>query len=86
MNNTEPKTWVPITEPLAAVQNLINAALLGQSKGAYTFEEASLVWESIKYLVNLQVKLREEDKDMNDSLIEELSTTELEEENSEAIS
>jgi hypothetical protein len=86
MNNTEPKTWVPITEPLAAVQNLINAALLGQSKGAYTFEEASLVWESIKYLVNLQVKLREEDKDMNDSLIEELSKTELEEENSEAIS
>jgi len=86
MNNTEPKTWVPITEPLAAVQNLINAALLGQSKGAYTFEEASLVWESIKYLVNLQVKLREEDKDMNDSLNEELSKTELEEENSEAIS
>jgi hypothetical protein len=36
--------------------------------------------------VNLQVKLREEDKDMNDSLIEELSKTELEEENSEAIS
>lgn len=76
MNNNEPKTWTPITEPLAALQNLINASLLGQSKGAYTFEEASIVWESIKYLVNLQVKLREEDKDMNDLLIQELSKKE----------
>lgn len=76
MNNNEPKTLAPITEPLAALQNLINASLLGQSKGAYTFEEASIVWESIKYLVNLQVKLREEDKDMNDLLIQELSKKE----------
>lgn len=76
MNNNEPKTWAHITEPLAALQNLINASLLGQSKGAYTFEEASIVWESIKYLVNLQVKLREEDKDMNDLLIQELSKKE----------
>jgi hypothetical protein len=84
MSNPEQKTWSPITEPLAAVQNLINAALLGQSKGAYNFEEASIVWESIKYLVNLQVTLRDSNKDMNDVLIEDLSKKE--DEKSEEIS
>ena len=84
MSNPEQKTWSPISEPLAAVQNLINAALLGQSKGAYNFEEASIVWESIKYLVNLQVTLRDSNKDMNDVLIEDLSKKE--DEKSEEIS
>ena len=51
MNNNEPKTWTPITEPLAALQNLINASLLGQSKGAYTLEEAVVVQSAINWIV-----------------------------------
>lgn len=31
-----------------ALQNLINGVEKGQSSGIYTFEEASLLWESIK--------------------------------------
>jgi hypothetical protein len=73
MNNAEHKVWHEINEPLSAVQNLINGCLVGQSKGAYTFEESSLIWESIKYLVTLQVQLRENGEDPNGILIQELS-------------
>lgn len=73
MNNVEHKVWHEITEPLSAVQNLINGCLLGQSKGAFSFEESSLIWESIKYLVTLQVQLRENGEDVNLVLMKELS-------------
>jgi hypothetical protein len=73
MNNAEHKVWHEIIEPLSAVQNLINGCLLGQSKGAYSFEESSLIWESIKYLVTLQVQLRENEDDPNAFIMKELS-------------
>jgi hypothetical protein len=76
MGNVEHKVWHEITEPLSAVQNLINGCLLGQSKGSYSFEESSLIWESIKYLVTLQVQIRENDEDPNDFLMKELAKTE----------
>lgn len=82
MNNVEHKVWHEITEPLSAVQNLINGCLLGQSKGAYSFEESSLIWESIKYLVTMQVQLRENGEDPNSILMEELSKKETEPEES----
>lgn len=73
MNNVEHKVWHEITEPLSAVQNLINGCLLGQSKGAFSFEESSLIWESIKYLVTLQVQLRENEEDPNVFLMKEMA-------------
>lgn len=73
MNNAEHKVWHEITEPLSAVQNLINGCLLGQSKGAYSFEESSLIWESIKYLVTLQVQLRESEDDPNVFIMKEMA-------------
>lgn len=76
MNNAEHKIWHEITEPLSAVQNLINGCLLGQSKGAFTFEESSLIWESIKYLVTLQVQLRENEEDPNVFLMKEMTKQE----------
>jgi hypothetical protein len=79
MNNAEHKVWHEINEPLSAVQNLINGCLVGQSKGAYTFEESSLIWESIKYLVTLQVQLRETESDPNEFLLKELSKKDPEE-------
>lgn len=79
MSNVEHKVWHEIKEPLSAVQNLINGCLLGQSKGAYTFEESSLLWESIKYLVTLQVQLREDDVNPNEFLINELAKKQEEE-------
>lgn len=79
MNNAEHKVWHEINEPLNAVQNLINGCLVGQSKGAYSFEESSLIWESIKYLVTLQVKLRESEDDPNEFLLKELAKKDSEE-------
>lgn len=76
MSNVEHKVWHEITEPLSAVQNLINGCLLGQSKGSYSFDESSLIWESIKYLVTLQVQLRESEEDPNMFLLKELAKTE----------
>lgn len=73
MNNVEHKVWHEITEPLSAVQNLINGCLLGQSKGAFSFEESSLIWESIKYLVTLQVQLRENEDDPNVFIMKEMA-------------
>lgn len=76
MSNVEHKVWHEIKEPLSAVQNLINGCLLGQSKGAYSFEESSLIWESIKYLVTLQVQLREDEVNVNEFLMNELAKKE----------
>ncbi len=79
MNNAEHKVWHEINEPLSAVQNLINGCLVGQAKGAYSFEESSLIWESIKYLVTLQVKLRESEDDPNEFILKELAKKDSEE-------
>lgn len=76
MNNAEHKVWHEITEPLSAVQNLINGCLLGQSKGAFSFEESSIIWDSIKYLVTMQVQLRENGEDPNSVLLSELAKKE----------
>lgn len=76
MNNAEHKVWHEITEPLSAVQNLINGCLLGQSKGAFSFEESSIIWDSIKYLVTMQVQLRENGEDPNSVLLNELAKKE----------
>lgn len=78
MNNAEHKVWHEITEPLSAVQNLINGCLLGQSKGAFSFEESSIIWDSIKYLVTMQVQLRENGEDPNSVLLNELAKKETE--------
>jgi len=74
--NSTPKNWVEVTEPLSAIQNLINGCLLAQSRGAYSLEDSSALWDSIKYLIALQSKLREENKNINDILQEELSKPE----------
>ncbi len=73
MSNQENNSWVSVNEPLAAVQNLINGCLIAQSKGAFSFEESSILWESVRYLVSLQVQLRESNGDMNAVLKEELA-------------
>ena len=73
MSNQENNSWVSVNEPLAAVQNLINGCLIAQSKGAFSFEESSILWESVRYLVSLQVQLRESNGDMNAFLKEELA-------------
>lgn len=73
MSNQENKIWLPITEPTAAIQNLINGCLIAQSKGAYSFEESSILWESMKSLVNLQVQARESGEDFNQTLKMELA-------------
>lgn len=83
MNNVEHKVWHEITEPLSAVQNLINGCLLGQSKGAFSFEESSLIWESIKYLVTMQVQLRENGEDANIVLMKELAKKDLDQDEKE---
>lgn len=74
--NTTPKNWVEPTEPLAAIQNLINGCLLAQARGAYSLEDSSALWDSIKYLISLQSKLREDNKNINDVLQEELAKPE----------
>lgn len=71
--NPTPKNWVEVTEPLAAIQNLINGCLLAQSRGAYSLEDSSALWDSIKFLIALQSRLREENKNINDILQEELA-------------
>lgn len=71
--NATPKNWVEVTEPLAAIQNLINGCLLAQSRGAYSLEDSSALWDSIKFLIALQSRLREENKNINDILQEELA-------------
>ena len=73
---TTPKNWVEPTEPLAAIQNLINGCLLAQSRGAYSLEDSSALWDSIKYLISLQSKLRDDNKNINDVLQEELGKSE----------
>lgn len=73
---TPPKNWVEVTEPLAAIQNLINGCLIAQSRGAYSLEDSSALWDSIKYLIALQSKLREENKTINDILQEEMKKPE----------
>lgn len=80
MSNQENKGWLQPSEPLAALQNLINGCLIGQNKGAYSFEESSVIWDSIKYLVELQVNLRETEGNLNDVLKNELSKPEEEKE------
>lgn len=79
MSTQENKGWLLPNEPLSAVQNLINGCLIGQNKGAYSFEESSVIWESIKYLVQLQVSLREAEGDLNAILKNELAKPEEEE-------
>jgi len=74
--NQTQKNWVEVTEPLAAIQNLINGCLLAQSRGAYSLEDSSALWDSIKYLIALQSKLREENKTLNDILREEMAKPE----------
>ncbi len=74
--NPSQKNWVEVTEPLAAIQNLINGCLIAQSRGAYSLEDSSALWDSIKYLIALQSKLREENKTINDILQEELAKPE----------
>lgn len=76
MNSNVSQNWLEVTEPLAAIQNLINGCLLAQSRGAYSFEDSSALWDSIKYLISLQTSLREENRDINDILKEELSKPE----------
>ena len=73
---TTPKNWVEPTEPLAAIQNLITGCLLAQSRGAYSLEDSSALWDSIKYLISLQSKLRDDNKNINDVLQEELGKSE----------
>ena len=80
MSTHENKGWLLPNEPLSAVQNLINGCLIAQNKGAYSFEESSVIWESIKYLVQLQVSLRETEGDLNTILNNELAKAEEEEE------
>jgi hypothetical protein len=72
----ENKNWLIPNEPLTALQNLINGCLVAQNKGAFSFEESSVIWESIKFLVELQVQLRESNQNMNEVLKEELSKPE----------
>jgi hypothetical protein len=74
--NPSQKNWVEVTEPLAAIQNLINGCLIAQSRGAYSLEDSSALWDSIKYLIALQSKLREENKTINNILQEELAKPE----------
>lgn len=76
MNSNVSQNWLEVTEPLAAIQNLINGCLLAQSRGAYSFEDSSALWDSIKYLISLQTSLREENRDINGILKEELAKPE----------
>lgn len=74
--NTTPTNWVEVTEPLAAIQNIINGCLLAQSRGAYSLEDSAALWDSIKYLITLQTKLREENKNINSVFEQELAKPE----------
>lgn len=74
--NATPTNWVEVTEPLAAIQNIINGCLLAQSRGAYSLEDSAALWDSIKYLIALQTKLREENKNINSVFEQELAKPE----------
>lgn len=92
MNNTQNQTeapqdertttWIAPDNMVSCVQNLINGCLLAQSKGVYSMEESSILWNSITFLITKQKELREANPSLTpkevleNQLSEEMSTPE----------